>query len=63
MLMAQYEHYRYLCARLDELDRQIQDRLKEDELAVLLEIHRQESVRQQQQEARARLGTSDPTEG
>jgi transposase len=28
MLMAQYEHYRYLCARLDELDRQIQDRLR-----------------------------------
>lgn len=37
MLMAQYEHYRYLCARLDELDRQIQDRLKDDELAVRLQ--------------------------
>lgn len=37
MLMAQYEHYQYLCARLEELDRQIRDRLKNDELAVRLQ--------------------------
>lgn len=37
MLMAQYEHYKYLCARLDELDRQIRDRLKNDELAMRLQ--------------------------
>ncbi len=37
MLMAQYEHYKYLCARLDELDRQIRARLEDDELAVRLQ--------------------------
>jgi transposase len=37
ILMAQYEHYQYLCARLDELDRQIQERLKDDELAIRLQ--------------------------
>lgn len=37
MLMAQYEHYQYLCMRLEELDRQIRDRLKDDELAVRLQ--------------------------
>jgi transposase len=37
MLMAQYEHYQYLCARLDELDRLIQARLKNDDLAVRLQ--------------------------
>ncbi len=37
MLMAQYEHYQYLCTRLDELDRQIKARLKDDDLAVRLQ--------------------------
>lgn len=37
MLIALYEHYRYLCDRIDELDALIRARLKEDDLAVRLQ--------------------------
>ena len=36
---------------------------EEDELAVLLELERQQLARQKENEERARLGISDPTEG
>jgi hypothetical protein len=36
---------------------------EEDELAVLLELEKQQRERQQQIEDRSRLGISDPTEG
>ena len=36
---------------------------EEDELAVLLELEQQQLARQKENEDRARLGISDPTEG